>query len=486
MAKPPASDPLNLRTWLRLPDGTSRQGFTTREAGAAAGLTAGKRSEQLLSRALHGFGYAKRRGNAVADRTRRWYTDSAPAAGREDALIKKLTGAEGYGTPLQRVSLQALLEQGSIAAAAAALQLSPATLRAHLDELERRAARAGWSPGCDMTKPVPAGYHVKGVSTYYDGDGVPRGQWVKSAADPDNKLAQLMEAIQTLAEPLRGLHEATPAPEHERRYLDYAAADLLNVVPIGDPHFGMFAWAAETGDNFDLKIAERDLIGAVDHLMQLAPPADECLIINAGDFFHADNSSNQTARSHHALDVDGRWAKVLGVGISAMRRCVDRALEHHKRVTVICEIGNHDDHSAQMLAICLASYYEREPRVTVDTSPAKYHWYRFGANLIGTTHGDTIKHDKLGQIMATDRPRDWGETQHRRWYVGHVHHDSVKEVPGCTIETLRTLAARDAWHAAAGYRSGRDLKLDVIHREYGQITRHVVGVPQLRAQEARA
>jgi hypothetical protein len=389
---------------------------------------------------------------------------------------------------MQRASADAFIRAGSITAAAAELQLTPEQLRAHLSELERKAARAGWSPAHDMTKQVPAGYFIKGVSTFYGRDGDIRGQWVKSQADPDNSYAALLEAMAGIAEPIRGAHEPTPAPDFAERpaYQGFAPGDLLNVIPMGDPHFGMFAWATETGDNFDLKIAERDLIDAVDHLVELAPPADQALIINLGDFFHADNNSNQTARSHNALDVDGRWSKVLGVGIRAMRRCIDRALERHGRVTVICEIGNHDDHSSQMLALCLASYYEREPRVTIDTSPAKFHWYRFGKNLIGTTHGDTVKAEKLGAIMANDQAKAWGETLHRRWYTGHVHHDSLKEFPGVIVETFRTLAARDAWHSGAGYRSGRDLKLDVIHREHGQITRHVIGLPQLRAAQQEA
>lgn len=387
---------------------------------------------------------------------------------------------------MQRASAAAFLQAGSVEGAAQVVGLEPHVLRAHLHELEQRAARRGWAPGSDMTKPVPSGFFTKGVSTLYGRDGEVRGQWVKSQADPDNKYAALLEAMATIVEPLRGAHEPVDEPKLKATSAGgMLTKDLLNVIPLGDPHFGMFAWAAETGDNFDLKIAERDLSAAIEQLVDLAPPADECLIINLGDFFHTDNSSNQTARSHNALDVDGRWSKVLSVGIRAMRRVIDLALRKHRRVRVIVEIGNHDDHSAVMLALCLANYYERDKRVTVDTSPAKFHWYRFGANLIGTTHGDTAKPDKLGAIMATDRPRDWGETKHRYWYTGHVHHDSLREYPGVIVETFRTLAAADAWHTAAGYRSGRDLKLDVLHREYGRIMRHTRGLPQIRAGAAK-
>jgi hypothetical protein len=143
------------------------------------------------------------------------------------------------------------------------------------------------------------------------------------------------------------------------------------------------------------------------------------------------------------------------------------------------EIGNHDDHTSIMLSIALAQFYEREPRVTIDTSPEPFHWYRFGKVLIGVHHGDKTKTTNLLGVMACDRAKDWGETLHRYFYIGHVHHDSLKELPGVTVESFRTLAGRDAWHHGQGYRSGRDMKLDIIHREYGKINRYIIGIEQI-------
>jgi hypothetical protein len=76
-------------------------------------------------------------------------------------------------------------------------------------------------------------------------------------------------------------------------------------------------------------------------------------------------------------------------------------------------------------------------------------------------------------------PQDWGASTHRYWYVGHVHHKDVKEYPGCIVEYVRTLAARDAWHQGQGYRAGRDMQLIVHHREHGEIERHRCDVGML-------
>jgi hypothetical protein len=319
--------------------------------------------------------------------------------------------------------------------------------------------------------PETEGFRIRATSTLYDAEGEVKQRWVKEDRGAA-LLEELRAAVVGIAEPFRAAHKPVPAPT-------VSNDDLLCLYPLGDPHIGMYAWAEETGQSFDLDIAERNLVAAADHLVSLAPPAKQALIINLGDFFHADNSSNKTLRSGNVLDVDTRWAKVLRVGVRIMRRLIDRALEKHGHVTVICEIGNHDDHSAVMLALCLEQYYESEPRVTIDTSPAKFHWYRFGNCLIGTTHLDTVKAQDLPSIMAYDRKEDWGETEFRYFFTGHLHTDILREYRGCFVETVRTLAPSDAWSKAAGYRSGQDMKVDVLHRKWGRINRHTVGIRQI-------
>jgi hypothetical protein len=248
---------------------------------------------------------------------------------------------------------------------------------------------------------------------------------------------------------------------------------------MGDPHLGMLSWPEETGDDFNLTIARTNLSAAVDRLAYLAPPTRTALLFNAGDYFHADNMESRTARSGHALDVDSRWPKVLRVGVWLLIELVQRLRLKHERIYVVSVPGNHDDHSAIMLAVCLSLYFHNDPGVIVDESPSMFRYHRFGRNLFGMTHGHTIKAKDLPLLMAADRPEDWGATRHRYWLCGHVHHESVKEYPGCKVETFNTLAAKDAWHAGQGYRSDRKMVCDVHHIEHGRILRHEVGIEAL-------
>ena len=91
--------------------------------------------------------------------------------------------------------------------------------------------------------------------------------------------------------------------------------------------------------------------------------------------------------------------------------------------------------------------------------------------------------DRLPGVMAADKAKDWGETEFRYWLTGHIHHDSKKEFPGVMVESFRTLAARDSYATAGGWRSGRDTKCIVYHKEYGEIERHSVNINMENANE---
>ena len=305
---------------------------------------------------------------------------------------------------------------------------------------------------------------VKGVSSYYNANGELQAQWVKTVAKQSQLKEDLEAFVDTLIEDVKGVMPKMTAP----------VSDIDNemvIYPIGDPHIGMYSWFEETGDDFDLDIAFNDMTVAVSQLVSSVPATKTAVVLNLGDFFHADNTSNRTTRSGAILDVDTRWPKVLRVGAKLMTEVISTALNHHEEVVVKNLIGNHDDHSAYALSLILDAFYSQEPRVTVDLSPSLYWYYVYGNNLLGATHGHTVKLPNLPTIMAEDKPEDWGRTKYRYWYTGHVHHKQVIEIGSSVIESFRSLVGKDAWTAASGYRSGRDISGIVLHKEFGEVAR---------------
>lgn len=381
------------------------------------------------------------------------------------------TQLASFATVRQLELLEAVEKHGSNAKAAAALGVGRRSVDRAISRLKVVAALRGYSPDHAMTRTVPDGFKLKGVSTYYNAEGKASGQWVKSAADDKRQAEMFKEFAENLAEGIKGISPVVAAPAH-------TSTDLLCVIPIGDPHFGLKVWSQEGGANFDLDIAENLTCSAIDRLLSSAPPAHTAVLLNLGDMFHADSQSNTTTAGT-TVDVDGRWAKIQQVGLRAMLYCINRLLEKHQRVIFRINRGNHDKHAAYALSLMISCYFHNNPRVEVDLSPAAAWYMQFGSVLLASTHGDTMKGDKLMGVMAADRPEMWGATKHRYWLVGHIHHSDIKEYPGGIVEYLRTLAPGDAWHHGQGYRSGRDMRLIVIHREHGEIERHRCDVGML-------
>lgn len=381
----------------------------------------------------------------------------------------------------QKAKIDAVnLHRGYRNAARALGMQSHTPLIRSVQAVQRKAAGQGYSPAHDMVHDVPAPMVLKGTSTLYGRDGAVKLQWVKSTRDADMAEQAIRDFITDLTEDVRGKSVIPPIPPWNRN------EHLLTVYPIGDPHFGMYAWKDEAGDDFDLDIAERITNAAMDSLVEEAPAGSHALILNLGDMFHADNESNMTTRSHNALDVDTRYQRVMRIGLRSMIHCIRQARRKHSGVTFRINKGNHDEHSSFALALALDAYFANDADVTIDLSPAVHWYYRFGKVLIGSTHGDRTKAADLPGVMASDQRTAWGECAYCYWYNGHIHHDKVQEYPGVMVEYFRTLAAKDAWHAGQGYRSGRDMQAIIHHREFGEIGRHRRGIAMIDPQAVAA
>jgi hypothetical protein len=372
----------------------------------------------------------------------------------------------------QHKNLDAVIKYGSNKKAAAALGINRRSIDKSMKIIKNRAIKHGYAPDHDMTHTAPDGFTVAGTSTLYDLDGNQRLQWVKTKADGCNSELMHDAIVDGLLNSLDG-QESKPVKKPEKVY-----ENMLSVYPMGDPHIGMYCWSQESGADFNVEIATEQLTDAMRRLVATSPPSKYALIVNLGDFFHSDNLRNET-KSGNKLDVDTRISRVWELGMTALITCIDEAKKKHEFVTVRNEIGNHDDHTSMLLSLAMDAWYKNDDRVIIDRSPAKFFYMKFGKNLIGTTHGDTIKMNSLAGIMAADQPENWGKTIHRYWYTGHFHSSKVEEYPGVLVEQFRTLAAKDAWTASRGYRSGRDMRLIVLHRENGEIERHRVDIHEI-------
>jgi len=313
---------------------------------------------------------------------------------------------------------------------------------------------------------VPDGHIVKGVSALLDADGRTVQQWVKTREGNAPILSEAIKAALESYEPAPLI--APPA---------YTNDELLTVYPVADLHLGMFSWSKETGADYDIKIASSLLKSSMNNLVARSANSKQAVVLDVGDYFHADNSRNQTARSGNPLDVDSRYAKVVQMGFELVIQCIELALQKHDFVEYRKLPGNHDDETSLMLAVAVAAHFRANERVSVDTSPSRFYMRRHGLCMIVSTHGDMLKMGDLAGFAAAQFPSEWGETKFRYGYTGHVHNEkalAVNTLRGLRAESFNTLAAKDAWHAGEGYQSPRNMVSITLHKDRGEVDRFTV------------
>jgi len=311
--------------------------------------------------------------------------------------------------------------------------------------------RSGIKAGLDeaIVHPAPQGHMVKGVSTLYGPSGNVVAQWVKTKTG-ELDLDQITDAITEAMADYKGAFVPPPPPPSS---LD----DMMTVYTVVDWHIGLLAWAEETGENYDLAIARDVILNSMSRLIAASPPSRQAVVLGLGDLMHFDGYEPVTARSKNFLDADGRYPKVLKTAVQMVIATIDMALKRHDTVLVRILAGNHDPQSAVAISLALALYFDGHARVTVDDSPSRFWWHRFGKVFLGATHSDLIKMKDMPLVMAHDRPHDWAASTYRRIYTAHRHHENKIEEGGVIVTCMRTPVAKDAFHSFGKWRAGRSV-----------------------------
>ncbi len=122
---------------------------------------------------------------------------------------------------------------------------------------------------------------------------------------------------------------------------------------------------------------------------------DKILFVGGNDILHID-TPRRTTTSGTPQDTDGMWyrnfltAKQLYVEI--LEKLIALADVHF-----VFNPSNHDYTHGFFLADCIKTHFRQAANITFDCSLQHRKAYRYGENLIGTTHGDGAKQQDLLQ-----------------------------------------------------------------------------------------
>ena len=365
----------------------------------------------------------------------------------------------------QKEVCNAVIKNGSNAKAAYALGVNRRTIDKTMQRIERFAASKAVAPHKNVDRETMEGFDAKRVSTAYKEDGSIALQWVIQEPQKRNMKEKIDALMEGMTDDLTGFKFPVAQPAT----LD---DDYLAMYMIGDHHFGMLA-DSETkidDDDWDVKIATQILIDATDRLANRVGDAEVGVLLNVGDFFHADSSANTTTKGT-PVDVDTRIGKTFKLAGRLFQVLIDKMLEVHNEVVVINVRGNHDSDMACHLSSCLELLYSEEPRVNVLPNYSKFIHYQWHNNLFVFHHGDRMKHEQILQAVIKNLDDEWSQSKNRYCHLGHIHHHTAREVGSMHFEHWGSLTATDQWHSDSGYGAERSMTAVVYHKQHGEDSR---------------
>jgi len=250
--------------------------------------------------------------------------------------------------------------------------------------------------------------------------------------------------------------------------IKYKGGSMLLELPIMDLHLGKLAWGKETGEDYDLKIAEKlyratvlDILGK---LKQCNLNIEKIVFPVGQDFFHIDNSA-ATTTAGTAMDIDSRWQKIYATGVELLVWAIEQ-LRQIAPISVMYVPGNHDKVLSYCAVYTLHAHYEKCKSVNVDLSPTARKYVHYGVNLIGFSHGKEGK--RIEHLMQQEQSKAWGDSIYREWHLGDLHHEEAKEIGGLKIRRISSITATDAWHAEKGFRATRMCQAFIWDKKKGR------------------
>lgn len=324
---------------------------------------------------------------------------------------------------------------------------------------------------------APQGFTVAKVSQETTG-GVVSRQWVSYQKEKPSDSGADWEVLKA------DLRATTPRSKIKSRLMGAKAKkqmpQKMAVYVLADIHFGMYAHAAETGENHDIKISKADVLQAVQDLVDVTPPAEEAMLLNLGDFFHANSREPVTPHGKNQLDVDSRFSHVAREGVELMRTCIEMISERHKKVTLVNVRGNHDPDAAMWLNIVMEAHYGGNDKITVMPNESKMIPFSYGKTALFFYHGEKLARAHEFITGHPEHKKLHGNAVRTYCLAGHIHHETVKTKSNIRFETFSTITGKDAYHADNLYHAVQNMCSIVYDKNYGEVNRSTVPIERVR------
>ena len=181
-----------------------------------------------------------------------------------------------YASPRQKEIVHALAEHQTAKAAAKVLGCSESNIRNIMLMLKQKAERQGFSEEHGITD-----QSIYATSTLVKGEPGDDFalRWTKAKSSKEQKVDRILAILDSYE------YKKAPGVIKENSLCNTKLATLYTLT---DYHLGMYAWAQESGDDWDTNIAQRVMMNAITDMTDRSPNSELGILNIQGDFLHWD------------------------------------------------------------------------------------------------------------------------------------------------------------------------------------------------------
>lgn len=295
--------------------------------------------------------------------------------------------------------------------------------------------------------------------------------WYKGEHFSINAKPEKIDYHKLKNELIEEMKEYAPSYPTIVREIDNSEHYCLVIDP-ADIHIGKLSQGLLNNTEYNSKIAVDRVFEGVRGILDKSAgyKIDQIIFVAGNDILHIDSPTRKTTKGT-PQDTDGMWYSNYQIAKKLYIDILEILLTVADVHVMFCP-SNHDWTNGYFLCDAVETWFTNNANITFDSDIRHRKYMRYGNSLIGTTHGDGAKPDKLPLLMANEAKEDWALCKHYYVYTHHVHHKNSKDYGPVNVESLRSPSGTDMWHHISGYQGQPKAVEAFIHsKTHGQVGR---------------
>lgn len=265
---------------------------------------------------------------------------------------------------------------------------------------------------------------------------------------------------------LRELENFTPPIFKNEKTFSVNSSKEDLIVCLFDVHFGRVSWEEETGEKYDLEIAEKRVIDNINKYKEKykGRKFNKIIFVVGQDYFNS-AANGYTSSNKHKQDNANVFRAIFKKGLNTLIKAITM-LSEMAPVEVALVEGNHGRDEEYMLMQVIEAYFRNSKNIRVNSSSTPRKYFKLGNTTVGFSHGSEEK-NRLYGLMQLEVPGYWATTENHLWLTGHLHSLKVESKNGVDVWSIPALTGNDSWTEKKGYKSKKCSMGFIFNEEEG-------------------